>query len=70
MFFQVVAIQPSERWTCAMRNASMWPMSGLGQPVGISAAVDAVLARSARDRPTAIVQGGDSSRLERYVATS
>jgi hypothetical protein len=26
MLFQVVSIQPSERWTCAMRNASIWPL--------------------------------------------
>jgi hypothetical protein len=23
--FQVVSIQRSERWTCEMRNSSMWP---------------------------------------------
>jgi hypothetical protein len=26
MLFQVVPIQPSERWTCAMRNPSIWPL--------------------------------------------
>jgi hypothetical protein len=26
MLFQVVAIQPSERWTCEMRNRSIWPL--------------------------------------------
>ncbi|MGH6917173.1 MAG: hypothetical protein ACREJ0_05655 [Geminicoccaceae bacterium] len=30
MLFRVVSTQPSERWTCAMRNASMWPLKGLG----------------------------------------
>jgi len=24
MLFQVVSIQPPERWTCEMRNSSMW----------------------------------------------
>ena len=28
MLFQVVSIQPSERWTWDMRNASMWPLKG------------------------------------------
>ena len=27
MLFQVVAIQPSERCTCAMRNSSIWPLA-------------------------------------------
>jgi hypothetical protein len=27
---QVIAIQPSERWTWEMRNASMWPLKGVG----------------------------------------
>jgi hypothetical protein len=26
--FQVVAIQPSERWACVMRNSSIWPLKG------------------------------------------
>jgi hypothetical protein len=26
MLFQVVAIQPSQRWKCAMRNSPMWPV--------------------------------------------
>jgi hypothetical protein len=28
MLFQVVAIQPSERWMWAMRNSSIWPLKG------------------------------------------
>jgi hypothetical protein len=28
MLFQVVSIQPPERWTCAMRNSSIWPLKG------------------------------------------
>jgi hypothetical protein len=30
MLFQLVAIQPSERWVCAMRNSSIWPLKGIG----------------------------------------
>ena len=33
MLFQVASIQPSERWACAMRNASMWPLKGSAMPV-------------------------------------
>jgi hypothetical protein len=29
----VVAIQPSERWTCEMRNASIWPLKGSAMPL-------------------------------------
>ena len=31
--FQVVSIQPSERWTCAIRNAPMWPLKGSAMPL-------------------------------------
>jgi hypothetical protein len=31
--FQVVSIQPSERWTCAMRNASMRPLKASATPL-------------------------------------
>jgi hypothetical protein len=31
MLFQVVTIQPSERWTWEMRNASTWPLKGIGE---------------------------------------
>jgi hypothetical protein len=31
--FQVVSIQPSERWTCAMRNSSIWPLKGSDMPL-------------------------------------
>lgn len=31
--FQVVSIQPSERWTRAMRNASIWPLKGSAMPL-------------------------------------
>jgi hypothetical protein len=30
MLFRVVSIQPSERWTWAMRNSSIWPLKGIG----------------------------------------
>jgi hypothetical protein len=30
MLFQVVAIQPSERWTWEMRNSSIWAVEGIG----------------------------------------
>jgi hypothetical protein len=33
MLFQVVSIQPSERWTSAMRNSSMWPLKGSAMPL-------------------------------------
>jgi hypothetical protein len=33
MLFLVVAIQPSERWTCATRNSSMWPLNGSATPL-------------------------------------
>ena len=33
MLFQVVAIQPSERWMCAMRNSSIWPLKGSAMPL-------------------------------------
>ena len=33
MLFPVVAIQRSERWTCAMRNSSMWPLKGSAMPL-------------------------------------
>jgi hypothetical protein len=33
MLFQVVSIQPSERWTREMRNSSMWPLKGSATPL-------------------------------------
>ena len=33
MLFQVVAIQPSERWTWKMRNSSIWPLKGSAMPL-------------------------------------
>src|ERR671919_2308477 len=33
MLFQVVSIQPSERWICEMRNSSMWPLKGSAMPL-------------------------------------
>ena len=33
MLFQVVSIQPLERWTCAMRNSSIWPLKGSAMPL-------------------------------------
>jgi hypothetical protein len=33
MLFQVVAIQPSERWTCEMRSSSIWPLKGSAMPL-------------------------------------
>jgi hypothetical protein len=33
MLFQVVSIQPSERWTWAIRNSSMWPLKGSAMPL-------------------------------------
>ena len=33
MLFQVVSIQPSERWTWAMRNSSIWPLKGSAMPL-------------------------------------
>jgi hypothetical protein len=26
--WSVVSIQPSDRWTCEMRNSSIWPLKG------------------------------------------
>ena len=37
MLFQVIAIQPSERWTCEMRNSSMWPLKGSAIPLTLAA---------------------------------
>jgi len=31
--FQVVALQPSERWTRAMRNSSIGPLQGSATPL-------------------------------------
>jgi hypothetical protein len=33
MLLQVSSLQPSERWTCAMRNSSMWPLKGSAMPL-------------------------------------
>ena len=33
MLFQVVSIQPSERWTWEIRNSSMWPLKGSAMPL-------------------------------------
>jgi hypothetical protein len=35
MLFQVVSIQPSERWTCEMRNSSLWPLKGSATPLRV-----------------------------------
>ena len=33
MLFQVLSIQPSERWMCAIRNSSIWPLKGSAMPL-------------------------------------
>jgi hypothetical protein len=30
---QVVVIEPSKRWTCAIRNSSVWPLKGSAMPL-------------------------------------
>ena len=33
MLFQVVSIQPSERWMWGIRNSSIWPLKGSAMPL-------------------------------------
>jgi len=33
MLFEVVSIQPSERWVCEIRNSSIWPLKGSAMPL-------------------------------------
>jgi hypothetical protein len=48
MWFQVVSIQPSERWTWVIRNSSIWPLKGSAMPLTCCPMPSAAELRSVR----------------------